>query len=497
MSITTLNLTQITHDTFAHTRYGVFINNEWHDAASGKTFPVENPATGEVLLHVPDAGASDTLAAIDAAYAAFPVWSAMPAIQRSDLMRKVAALMLERREHLATIMTLEQGKPLAEARGEIAYAASFLTWFAGEAERVYGEIVPASAANKRILVLRQPVGVCALITPWNFPTAMLTRKLGPALAAGCTAICKPAEQTPLSALELGRLFIEAGFPPGVVNILPTSDPIPFSDTIFADNRVRKISFTGSTEVGRILIRNSAATVKRMSLELGGNAPFIVFDDADLQAAVRGAIASKFRNSGQTCICANRIFVQRGIYDQFAEVFAREVGQMHVGNGLLPDSVIGPLIDLPALEKVQRHITDATLHGAQILVGGKPLETGNNPMGTFWTPTVLTGVKSDMLVTQEETFGPVAPLIAFDTEDEVLARANDTPFGLSAYFYTRDISRVMRVAERLEFGIIGANDALPSTAQAPFGGVKQSGLGREGGSMGIDEYLEVKYVSLGL
>jgi succinate-semialdehyde dehydrogenase/glutarate-semialdehyde dehydrogenase len=493
----TVDFAQTIATTFADAHYGVFINNEWRSAQDGKTFAVDNPATGEVLMTIPDAGAADAQAAIDAAYAALPAWSALPAGQRADLLRKAAALMIERRERLATIMTLEQGKPLAEARGEITYAASFLTWFAGEAERVYGQIVPANTPNKRILVLRQPVGVCALITPWNFPAAMLTRKLGPALAAGCTAICKPAEQTPLSALELGNLFVEAGFPPGVVNIIPTSDPLPFSDAIFSDERVRKISFTGSTEVGRILITNSAKTIKRISLELGGNAPFIVFDDADLMAAVRGAITSKFRNSGQTCICANRIFVQRGIYDRFAEAFTREVSGMKVGNGLLPDSNIGPLIDLPARDKVQRHVENALAHGAQVLTGGAPLPVEANPTRTFWTPTVLANASTDMLIAQEETFGPVAPLIPFDDEEQAITWANDTPFGLSAYFFTRDVSRVFRVAERLEFGIIGANDALPSTAQAPFGGVKQSGLGREGGSVGIEEYLEVKYLALGV
>jgi len=482
---------------FENTRYGIFIDNQWRDAANGKTFAVDNPALGTTLMMIPDAGRTETLAAIDAAHAALPMWSALPAIQRADLLRKAAALMIERRERLATIMTLEQGKPLAESRGEITYAASFLTWFAGEAERVYGQIVPASAPNKRILVMRQPIGVCALITPWNFPAAMLTRKLGPALAAGCTTICKPAEQTPLSALELAQIFLEADFPAGVVNILPASDPITFSETIFADDRVRKISFTGSTDVGKILIRNSAHTVKRLSLELGGNAPFIVFDDADLDAAVRGAIASKFRNTGQTCICANRIFVQRGIYQAFTERFTEEVSKLKVGDGLLPDSMIGPLIDIAAREKVALHVNDALAHGAHLLLGGSPLASDQNPSGRFWQPTILANVSVDMLITQEETFGPVAPLIVFDNEDEVLARANDTPFGLAAYFFSRDISRVMRVAEKLEFGIIGANDALPSTAQAPFGGVKQSGLGREGGSMGIDEYLEVKYVSLGI
>ncbi len=490
-----LDLEQIVHQAFDGVEYGNYINGEFRWSANGSTFDVTNPATGDLLLRIPDAGASDTLAAIDAAYAALPAWSATPAANRADLLRRAAALMLERRERLATIMTLEQGKPMTESRGEITYAASFLSWFAGEAERIYGDIVHNSASNKRIFVLRQAVGVAVMITPWNFPAAMLTRKLGPALAAGCTVVCKPAEQTPLTALELGRIFQEVGFPPGVINIVAASDPIPFSDTIFADDRVRKVSFTGSTEVGKTLIRNSAATVKRMSLELGGNAPFIVFDDADLPAAVQGAIASKFRNAGQTCVCANRIFVQRGVYDQFAQMFTEKVAGMKVGNGLLADTVIGPLIDLPARDKVERHIADASKHGAEIRLGGVPYP--ENPSGTFWTPTVLTNVSTDMLITQEETFGPVAPLISFDSEDEVIAMANDTPFGLAGYFYTRDVSRVMRVAEKLEFGIIGANDALPSVAQAPFGGFKQSGLGREGGSVGIDEYLEVKYLSLGL
>jgi succinate-semialdehyde dehydrogenase / glutarate-semialdehyde dehydrogenase len=492
-----LDIEQITRETVSASTYGIFINNEWRSAASGNTFAVTNPATGAVLAHVADAGASESLAAIDAAAAAQPGWAATPAPARADLMRRAAALMLERREQLATIMTLEQGKPMSESRGEITYAASFLTWFAGEAERIYGQIVPASAAHKRILVMRQPLGVVALITPWNFPSAMLTRKLAPALAAGCTAICKPAEQTPLSALELGKVFVDAGFPPGVVNIVPCSDPIPFSDTIFADDRVRKVSFTGSTEVGKILIRNSAATVKRISLELGGNAPFIVFDDADLMAAVKGAVGSKFRNTGQTCICANRIFVQAGIYDRFASAFTEEVAHLKVGNGLLPDTMVGPLIDDQALHKVERHVADAQSGGARILLGGAALPASDNPTGTFWQPTVLANATSDMLIAREETFGPVAPLIRFETEAEVLDQANNTPYGLAAYFFTRDISRVMRVAEGLEYGIVGANDALPSTAQAPFGGMKQSGLGREGGHVGIEEYLEVKYVSLGL
>ncbi|HMQ31758.1 MAG TPA: NAD-dependent succinate-semialdehyde dehydrogenase [Chloroflexaceae bacterium] len=473
--------------------YGLLIGGEWRGAAGGATFAVTNPATGEHLADVPDAGAAEARTAVEAAHAALPDWAATPAPARAAVLRKAAALMLDEQERLATVMTLEQGKPLAEARGEIAYAASFLSWFAGEAERVYGSTIPASAAGKRLLVLRQPVGVAAMITPWNFPAAMITRKLGPALAAGCTAVVKPAEQTPLSALELGRVFARAGLPPGALNLVTCRDPQPFSETIFADERVRKVSFTGSTEVGKLLIRQSADTVKRLSLELGGNAPFIVFADADLDAAVRGAIASKFRNAGQTCVCANRIFVQREVYDRFAELFAAQVAGLRVGNGLDPASVIGPLIDEQARAKVERHVADAIAGGAAVLAGGRPAPVGAN----FWAPTVLANATADMLVAREETFGPVAPLIPFGDEDEALALANDTPFGLAAYFYTRDVGRVWRVAEGLEYGIVGVNDPIPSTAQAPFGGVKQSGLGREGGPTGINEYLEEKYVSLAL
>jgi succinate-semialdehyde dehydrogenase/glutarate-semialdehyde dehydrogenase len=494
MTITTLDPTEIAQQVFGTTRYELLINGVWQPAVSGGRFAVDNPATGAILTDVPDAGAAETSAAINAAANALPAWSATPAPMRAALLRKVAALMLDDQERLATIMTLEQGKPLAEARGEIAYAASFLTWFAGEAERVYGQTIPASAANKRILVLRQPVGVVALITPWNFPAAMLTRKLGPALAAGCTVICKPAEQTPLSALEIGRLFVAAGAPPGVVNMITCADPVPFSNVLFADQRVRKVSFTGSTEVGKLLIRNSADTVKRLSLELGGNAPLIVFDDADLEAAVQGALASKFRNAGQTCVCANRIFVQSTVYERFAELFSARVAALQPGNGLVPGTMIGPLIDQHAMAKVERHVADATAAGAQILTGGMAWPSG---AGRFWMPTVLGEVTAEMLVAREETFGPVAPLIPFDSEAEVLQLANDTPYGLAAYFFSRDLSRAFRVAEQLEYGIIGINDALPSTAQAPFGGVKQSGLGREGGPTGIDEYLDVKYLSLAL
>ncbi len=471
--------------------YELLIDGKRAMAASGTTFAVDNPATGAPLAHVADAGADDTRAAIDAAARALPSWAATTAGQRAAVLRKVAALMVERQERLGMIMTLEQGKPLVEAKGEIVYAASFLAWFAGEAERTYGMTIPASAANKRILTIRQPVGVVALITPWNFPAAMLTRKLGPALAAGCTAICKPAEQTPLSAIELGRLFVEAGAPAGVVNILPTSDPLLFSEAIFADGRVRKISFTGSTEVGKLLIERSASTVKRLSLELGGNAPFIIFDDADLDAAVAGAIASKYRNAGQTCVCANRIFVQDGIYDRFVERFIARVRELRVGNGMDEGVTIGPLIDDAARQKVERHVREALADGATLLTGGASLG------GNFWEPTVLGDARPTMLVAREETFGPVAPLIRFADEAEALRMANNTSFGLAAYFYTRDVGRVFRVAEGLEYGIVGANDALPSTAQAPFGGVKESGLGREGGPNGIDEYLDVKYLSLGI
>jgi succinate-semialdehyde dehydrogenase/glutarate-semialdehyde dehydrogenase len=491
----TVNPAAVAAETIGDADYGLLIGGEWRDAAGGAAFAVTNPATGEPLAEVPDGGAAETGAAIDAAAAALPGWAATPAPARAVVLRKAAALMLERQERLATIMTLEQGKPLAEARGEIAYAASFFSWFAGEGERVYGSTIPASAANKRLFVLRQPVGVCVLITPWNFPTAMLARKLAPALAAGCTVVAKPAEQTPLSALELGRILGEAGLPAGAFNIVTAADPAPFAETIFADERVRKVSFTGSTEVGKLLIRQSADTVKRLSLELGGNAPFIVFADADLDAAVQGAIASKFRNAGQTCVCANRIFVQRPIYERFADAFTARVRALRVGNGLEPDITIGPLIDGQAREKVERHVADALAGGAALLAGGGPYgEAGD---GAFWTPTVLAGARAEMLVAREETFGPVAPLIAFDEEEEALRLANDTSFGLAAYCYTRDVGRVWRMAEGLEYGIVGMNDALPSTAQAPFGGVKQSGLGREGGPTGINEYLEEKYVSLGI
>jgi succinate-semialdehyde dehydrogenase/glutarate-semialdehyde dehydrogenase len=476
--------------------HALLIDGTWRGAARGGTFVVDDPATGERLADVADGDAADTAAAIDAAVAAFAGWAATPGPARAAVLRRLAGALMAERERLATIMTLEQGKPLAEARGEIAYAASFFDWFAGEAERAYGQTVPASSPARRILVLRQPVGVVALITPWNFPMAMLARKLAAALAAGCTAVCKPAEQTPLSALALARIALAAGVPAGVLNVVTCLDPVPFSKTVFGDARVRKVSFTGSTDVGRLLIRESAATVKRLSLELGGNAPFVVFADADLDAAIAGAVASKFRNAGQTCVCANRLFVERAIYDRFVERFSARVGGLRVGRGLEPGVDIGPLIDAAAAEKVASHVADAVGGGAEVVTGGGRAAIGVAG-GRFWQPTVLARATPAMLVAREETFGPVAPLIAFADEDEVVAAANDTPYGLAAYVFTGGLSRAIRMAERLDYGIVGVNDGMPSTAQAPFGGVKQSGFGREGGPSGIDEYLGVKYVSIGV
>lgn len=458
--------------------------------------PVLDPATDEVIAKVPLGGAKQARAAIEAAAAAFPEWSARTAAERAGPLRKLSDLMLAQRERLAELMTREQGKPLAESRGEIAYAASFLEWASEEAKRVYGETVPASSANKRILVLRRPVGVTACITPWNFPQAMITRKLGPALAAGNTMVVKPAEQTPLSALALGELALEAGIPPGVVNIV-TGDPKAIGGELLSNPRVRKLSFTGSTEVGKILIAQSAANVTRLSLELGGHAPFIVFDDADLDAAVAGALANKFRNMGQTCICANRFYVQKGIYEAFTAKLTEEVSKMKIGYGLDEGVSVGPLIDDRGVEKVTTHVEDALTKGAKLRTGGKLVTPRDGLTNRFYAPTVLQDFTDDMLLSREETFGPVAPLRSFTHEDEAIAMANDSIYGLAAYFYTRDVGRVFRVAEKLEYGIVGANDAAPSIAQAPFGGVKQSGFGREGGRYVMHEYLEIRYVSLGL
>ncbi|HYL88747.1 MAG TPA: NADP-dependent succinate-semialdehyde dehydrogenase [Burkholderiales bacterium] len=468
-----------------------YIDGAWLDAQSRKNFPVHNPATGAVLGSVPDMGTAETKRAIEAAERAWPAWRDKTAKERAAILRKWFELMMANQEDLAQLMTAEQGKPLAESRGEIAYGASFVEWFAEEAKRVYGDTIPSPWADKRIVVLKQPIGVAAMITPWNFPNAMITRKAGPALAAGCTVVLKPAEQTPFSALALAELAERAGMPKGVFNII-TGDAATIGRELCANPKVRKLSFTGSTEVGRILMRQSADTIKKLSLELGGNAPFIVFDDADLDAAVEGALASKYRNAGQTCVCANRIYVQDGVYDAFAAKLTEKVKGFKVGAGIEPGVVIGPLIDENGMKKVEAHIADAVGKGAKIVLGGKRHARG----GQFFEPTVIANVTPDMIVSYEETFGPVAPLIRFKTEDEVIRLANNTEFGLAGYFYSRDVGRIFRVAEKMETGIVGANAGIISTEIAPFGGVKQSGLGREGSKYGIEEYLEVKYVLVG-
>ncbi len=468
-----------------------FVNGAWHDAPGGETLPVHNPATGAPLGTVPAFDAASTERAVAAAHAAFPAWAAKTAKERSILLRRWNDLILLNAADLATLMTAEQGKPLAESKGEIAYAASFVEWFAEEAKRVYGDVIPGHQADKRILVLRQPVGVVAAITPWNFPAAMITRKVAPALAAGCTVVCKPATQTPYSALALAELAARAGLPAGVINVI-TGPAREIGGVLTGDARVRKLSFTGSTEIGKLLMAQCAKTMKKVSLELGGNAPFIVFDDADLDAAVVGAIASKYRNTGQTCVCANRLLVQKGVYDAFAAKLIAAVRKLRVGDGLAGETEQGPLIDAAALKKVEEHIADATAKGAKVAFGGKRHALG----GTFFEPTVLTGVTPAMAVAREETFGPVAPLFRFDTEQEAIAMANDTEFGLAAYLYTRDLARSWRVSEALEYGIVGLNTGLISTEVAPFGGVKESGTGREGSKYGLLDYTEIKYVCVG-
>jgi len=468
-----------------------YIDGVWVAADSKKTFPVDNPATAETVGSVPDMGAAETKRAIEAADRAWPAWRAKTAKERAAILRRWFDLMMANQDDLALILTTEQGKPLAEAKGEIAYGASFVEWFAEEAKRVYGDVIPPHQADKRILVLKQPIGVSAMITPWNFPNAMITRKAAPALAAGCPVVIKPAEQTPFSALAMAELAERAGIPKGVFNVI-TGDAPTIGKEMCANPTVRKLSFTGSTEVGRILMRQSADTIKKLSLELGGNAPFIVFDDADLDAAVEGAIASKYRNAGQTCVCANRIYVQDKVYDAFAAKLAEKVKQFKVGVGTEAGVVIGPLIDQQGMKKVEQHVADATAKGAKIILGGKPHSRG----GLFFEPTILTGVTQAMRVSNEETFGPVAPLYRFKTDDEAIAMANATEFGLAGYFYSRDIGRIFRAAEQMETGMVCVNSGILSTEIAPFGGVKQSGLGREGSKYGIEEYLEVKYLLLG-
>lgn len=461
------------------------------DVLSG--ISVVNPATGEVIASVPNGGASEAKQAVDAAYEALSNWSKMTAAERSEHLMQWYKLIDEEKEVIGEIMTREQGKPLKEAIGEVVYSNSFVSWYAEEGKRIYGETIPASHEHKRIIVLKQPVGVVAAITPWNFPAAMITRKAAPALAAGCTVVVKPAEQTPLTALKLAELAEKAGIPKGVFTVI-TGDPKEIGEVWLKDDRVRKITFTGSTEVGKILMRGAADTVKKVSLELGGHAPFIVFDDADLDKAVQGAIASKFRNAGQTCVCANRIYVQESIVDAFAEKYVTEVRELKIGDGLAEGTTIGPLIDELALNKVENQIIDAVEKGGKIKTGGDRLSING---GYFFEPTVLINATDDMLCMNEETFGPLAPIATFKTAEEVVARANNTPFGLAAYVFTQNLSRAIQVSEQLEYGIVGLNDGLPSVAQAPFGGFKQSGLGREGGHHGIEEFLETKLISISL
>jgi len=467
------------------------IDGRWVGATDGATTPVDNPATGATIAHVPKMGATETRQAIAAAERALPAWRARTAKERSVLMRRWHDLMLANADDLALIMTSEQGKPLAEARGEIGYAASFIEWFAEEAKRVYGDTIPSPASDKRIFVIKQAIGVCAMITPWNFPAAMITRKAAPALAAGCTAVIKPASQTPLSALALAELAQRAGIPAGVINVV-TGSAAAIGGELTSNPIVRKLSFTGSTEIGRQLMAQCAKTVKKVSLELGGNAPFLVFDDADLEAAVAGAIASKYRNTGQTCVCSNRLLVQDGIYDAFASGLAAKVAEMKVGNGVDEGVVQGPLIDRKALAKVEEHIADAKSKGARVLTGGARHALG----GTFFQPTVIADATTSMLFASEETFGPVAPLFRFKTEADAIALANATEFGLAAYMYSRDIGRCLRVSEAIESGIVGINTGLISYEVAPFGGVKQSGIGREGSKYGIEDYVEIKYLCVG-
>ena len=470
-----------------------YVAGQWIDADDGKTFAVYNPARGDVICHVADLSRAETKRAIDAAAVAQKLWAARPAKERANILRAWFNLMMQNQDDLARILTAEMGKPFAEAKGEIAYGASFIEWFSEEAKRVYGEIIPGHMADKRISVLKQPIGVVGSITPWNFPNAMITRKCGPALAVGCAFVARPAAETPLSALALAVLAERAGLPAGLLSVVPSSRSSDIGKEFCENPIVLKLTFTGSTEVGRILLRQAADKVMKCSMELGGNAPFIVFNDADLDAAVDGAMASKFRNNGQTCVCANRIYVQSGVYDAFASKLSAAVAKLNVGDGLSDGTTTGPLVNMDAVNKVEEHIADALAKGGKLVTGGKRHALG----GSFFEPTVITDVTSQMIVTNEETFGPLAPLFKLETEAEVVAKANDTIFGLASYFYARDIGLITRVQEALEYGIIGVNTGIISTEVAPFGGVKQSGLGREGSHHGMEDYLELKYICLSI
>jgi succinate-semialdehyde dehydrogenase/glutarate-semialdehyde dehydrogenase len=466
-----------------------YLTDAWH--SSPATFSVTSPASGELLGRAANCGVDEAKAAIDIAWEAFASWRQVTPFERGEVLRRWTQLMLEHREELAQLMSSEMGKTIREARGEAGYAASFADWYAEEGKRTYGSWIPSHAAGKRLLSERQPVGPVYSDTPWNFPAAMITRKAAPALAAGCTMILKPAEQTPFTALRLAELWIQAGGPPGTLQVLPTLDPVPLTEVMMRDARIRKVTFTGSTEVGRILYRQSAETIKKISLELGGHAPYLVFNDADLDKAVREVTACKFRNNGQTCVCTNRVYVQEGIHDAFVERFAAAVRSLNLGDPFDESTDIGPLVDEAGMAKVEAHVGDAVAQGARVVVGGSRRE------GLFYLPTLITGVKAGMKLLEEETFGPVAPVLSFATEEEGIRLANATPFGLAAYLYTQDLARALRVSEALDYGIVGVNDGIPAAAHVPFGGVKQSGIGREGGPWGIEEYLETKYISLGI
>jgi succinate-semialdehyde dehydrogenase/glutarate-semialdehyde dehydrogenase len=474
--------------------YENYVGGQWQGPTTAGTFPVTDPSSGELVADVAVATAEDVRRAIDAAAAVQDSWSATPALERSDIMRRASAIMMGRVEELGRILTREQGKPLAQAIGEISYGAGFVDWFAEEGRRTYGMTIPATSSAKRIIMTKQPIGVTAAITPWNFPSAQLLRKLGAALAAGCTMLAKPAELTPLSALEIARAFDEAGLPAGVLSVLCSPEPYDFADTIMNDSRVRAISFTGSTEVGKLLMQSSAATMKRVSLELGGHAPLIVFEDADLDAAVQETMLSKFRNMGQVCVSVNRIFVHEGVVDEFREKLEAAMSALSIGDGLDGAHDVGPLVEAAAVEKVERHVADAVSKGAKLLVGGN--RASGHGSDLYYEPTLLSDVDDSMLVAREETFGPVAPILTFTDEADVVRRANDTPFGLSAYLFTSSLNRAIRVSDRLEYGTVGINDATFSAVQGPFGGMKESGIGREGGPLGIDEYIETKFISIG-